>query len=136
MRCETTEQPLHDAVPGEFGFDESSPCGSHLGSANGVGEQDAQAIDDVFDPAMVGRAEVNLSGTAKALGEITGGQGKIAMVKMVPGSSSTMEREKGFEDTIAKEFPGIEKVAEQYCMSDRAKALAVISASRTANSFR
>ena len=70
---------------------------------------------------------------AKALGEITGGQGKIAMVKMVPGSSSTMEREKGFEDTIAKEFPGITKVAEQYCMSDRAKALAVTENMLTAN---
>ena len=70
---------------------------------------------------------------AKALGEITGGQGKIAMVKMVPGSSSTMEREKGFEDTIAKEFSGIEKVAEQYCMSDRAKALAVTENMLTAN---
>ncbi|MCB9386025.1 MAG: substrate-binding domain-containing protein [Bryobacterales bacterium] len=70
---------------------------------------------------------------AKALGELTGGQGKIAMVKMVPGSSSTMEREKGFEDTIAKEFPGIQKVAEQYCMSDRAKALAVTENMLTAN---
>jgi ribose transport system substrate-binding protein len=70
---------------------------------------------------------------AQALGKITGGQGKIAMVKMVPGSSSTMEREKGFEDTIAKEFPGIQKVAEQYCMSDRAKALAVTENMLTAN---
>ena len=70
---------------------------------------------------------------AKALGELIGGEGKIAMVKMVPGSSSTMEREKGFEDTIAKEFPGIEKIAEQYCMSDRAKALAVTENMLTAN---
>ena len=70
---------------------------------------------------------------AKALGELVGGEGTIAMVKMVPGSSSTMEREKGFEDTIAKEFPGIEKVAEQYCMSDRAKALAVTENMLTAH---
>ncbi len=62
---------------------------------------------------------------ARKLGEILNGEGKIAMVKMVPGSSSTMERERGFEETIAKEFPGIVKVAEQYCMSDRARALTV-----------
>lgn len=62
---------------------------------------------------------------ARAMGELLGGSGAIAIVKMVPGSSSTMEREAGFEETLAKEFPGIEKVAEQYCMSDRAKALAV-----------
>ena len=70
---------------------------------------------------------------AKALGEITGGQGTVAMVKMVPNSNSTMERERGFEETIAKEFPGITKVAEQYCNSDRAKALAVTENMLTAN---
>ncbi len=62
---------------------------------------------------------------AKAMGELLDGSGEIIIVKMVPGSSSTMEREQGFEETLAKEFPGIKKVAEQYCMSDRAKALAV-----------
>lgn len=62
---------------------------------------------------------------AQKLGEILNGSGTIAMVKMVPGSSSTMERERGFEETLAAEFPGISKVAEQYCMSDRARALAV-----------
>jgi ribose transport system substrate-binding protein len=70
---------------------------------------------------------------ARKLGEILGGKGKIAMVKMVPGSSSTMERERGFEDTLAKEFPGILKVAEQYCMSDRARALTVSENMLTAN---
>jgi len=62
---------------------------------------------------------------AKAMGDLLGGSGEIIIVKMVPGSSSTMEREQGFEETLAKDFPRIKKVAEQYCMSDRAKALAV-----------
>ena len=35
-----------------------------------------------------------------------------------------MDREKGFEDVIAKEFPGIQIVARQFGMSDRAKARA------------
>lgn len=70
---------------------------------------------------------------AKEMGRILEGTGKIAMVKMVPGSSSTMERERGFEETLAKEFPGIQIVAEQYCMSDRAKALQVTENMLTAH---
>ena len=62
---------------------------------------------------------------ARKLAELIGNEGKIVMVKMVPGSSSTMEREKGFEDTLAREFPEIEIADARYCMSDRAKALEV-----------
>lgn len=62
---------------------------------------------------------------ARKLAELIGSKGKIVMVKMVPGSSSTMEREKGFEDTLAREFPEIEIADARYCMSDRAKALEV-----------
>ncbi|MDA0203972.1 MAG: substrate-binding domain-containing protein [Acidobacteria bacterium] len=61
---------------------------------------------------------------ARELGALLTGTGTVAMVKNVAGSSSTMQREKGFEDTLATEFPQIEKVAEQYCSSDVAKALA------------
>ncbi len=70
---------------------------------------------------------------AKKLAELLDSKGKIAVVKMVPGSSSTMQREQGFEDTLAKEFPGIEIAAEQYCMSSRARALAVSENMLTAN---
>lgn len=61
---------------------------------------------------------------ARKLGELIGGKGKVAMVMLAPGSYSTMERERGFRDVIAKEFPGVEIAAEQYSMSDRAKGLA------------
>ena len=70
---------------------------------------------------------------AEQMGEILNGSGKIIIVKMVPGSSSTMEREKGFEDTLAAKFPGIEIVDWKYCMSDRAKALAVTENMLTAH---
>lgn len=70
---------------------------------------------------------------ARELGALLDGQGTVAIVKMVPGSSSTMLREKGFEDTLAAEFPGIEKVAEQYCMSDVAKALSAAENMLTAH---
>lgn len=70
---------------------------------------------------------------ARALGWLLDGKGTVAMVKNVAGSSSTMEREKGFEDTLAAEFPGIRKVAEQYCNSDVAKALAAAENMLTAH---
>jgi ribose transport system substrate-binding protein len=41
-----------------------------------------------------------------------------------PGSQSTMDREKGFEDTIAADFPKIKIVARQFSQSDRAKGRA------------
>ena len=59
---------------------------------------------------------------ARRLAELVHEKGNVAMLMHAPGSASTMEREKGFEDVIAKEFPNIRIVARQYGMSDRAKA--------------
>ena len=61
---------------------------------------------------------------ARKLAELLRNKGSIAMVLHVPGSSSTMERERGFEDCMAKEFPQIHIVQKQYGMSDRSKAMA------------
>ena len=61
---------------------------------------------------------------ARKLAELVGGKGKVAVVLHMPGSYSTMERERGFDDTIAKDFPGIQIVARQYGMSDRSKSMA------------
>ena len=41
-----------------------------------------------------------------------------------PGGTSTGFRERGFEETIAREFPDCTIVARQFCMADRARALA------------
>ena len=62
---------------------------------------------------------------ARRLAALVGGQGKVAMVMQKPGGASTGLRERGFEETIAKEFTGIQVVARQYSMGDRAKARAV-----------
>lgn len=61
---------------------------------------------------------------ARKTAELVGGKGDIAVILHAPGSYSTMERERGFEDAIAKEFPNIHVVARQFGMSDRAKAMA------------
>ncbi len=62
---------------------------------------------------------------ARRLGQILKGQGKVAVIAVAPGSASTMERERGFQEAVAKEFPGLKLAALQYGMSDRARSLAV-----------
>ncbi len=62
---------------------------------------------------------------ARRLGQLLGGKGKVAVIAVVPGSASTSERERGFQETVQKEFPGIQIAALQYGMSDRARSLAV-----------
>jgi len=39
-----------------------------------------------------------------------------------PGGMSTGDRERGFEEVMGREFPGIQIVGRQYGMADRAKA--------------
>jgi len=60
----------------------------------------------------------------RKLGQLMGSKGTAALIMHAPGSASTMERERGFEDAIKKEFPGIRIVARQYGLSDRSKAMA------------
>jgi len=60
----------------------------------------------------------------RELGRLLNGKGKVAMIQHVPGSVSTQDRETGFEEAIAKEFPGIQLVQKLYGMSDRAKSMA------------
>ena len=60
---------------------------------------------------------------ARKLAELVHGKGKVAMLMHLPGSGSTMEREKAFDDVMAKDFPNIQVVARQFGMSSRAKAM-------------
>ncbi|MDQ1473311.1 MAG: ribose transport system substrate-binding protein [Bryobacterales bacterium] len=60
---------------------------------------------------------------ARKLAALLNGKGTIAMIQNAPGSASTMDRERGFKEAMAQEFSGIEIVAEQYSMSNRAKAM-------------
>lgn len=62
---------------------------------------------------------------ARRLAQLLGGKGKVAVIAVIPGSASTTERERGFQETVQKEFTGIKIAAIQYGMSDRARSLAV-----------
>ena len=61
---------------------------------------------------------------AREIGRLLQGQGTTAMVMQKPGGASTGLRERGFEQTLAKEFPGVRLVARQFGMGDRARSRA------------
>jgi ribose transport system substrate-binding protein len=71
---------------------------------------------------------------ARELGRIMGGRGKAALIMHMPGSVSTLDRERGFEDVMAREFPAIQVVARQYSMASRARARDVTENILTAHS--
>ena len=51
---------------------------------------------------------------AQRMGLILGGKGNLIVLKYVPGSASTTDRENGFIDTIGKEFPNMKIVDSKY----------------------
>jgi ribose transport system substrate-binding protein len=76
----------------------------------------AQVATDNYAGGALGAARV---------GQILAGKGKIAEVAVQPGSASTMARESGFEEALAKDFPGIKLVDKQYGMADFGQSLKV-----------
>jgi ribose transport system substrate-binding protein len=62
---------------------------------------------------------------AKTVSSLLPDGGPVAMVRHAPGSLSTSRREEGFQAALADTYQSLEIVNEQYCMSDRARALAV-----------
>jgi ABC-type sugar transport system, periplasmic component len=62
---------------------------------------------------------------ARTLGKLLAGKGTAAMIMHAPGSASTMDREKGFNEVMARDFSGIQIVASQFGSGDRAKSMAV-----------
>jgi len=81
------------------------------------------------DLAVSQIASDNLGGgreAAKALGELIGGSGKVFVVNVKPGISTTDARGKGFEEE-AKRL-GLEYVGQDYSNDDPAKAAAIVKA--------
>src|SRR5229473_113152 len=61
---------------------------------------------------------------ARTLAGLIHGRGKVGMVMQKPGGTSTVLRERGFDETMSREFPGIQIAARQYGMADPAKSRA------------
>jgi ribose transport system substrate-binding protein len=87
----------------------------------------------VFDSAVNMESYVSFIATdnynagctaARTLARLTGGKGKLGMVMQKPGGTSTGLRERGFDETMAKEFPEITVASRQYGMADMARSRA------------
>jgi ribose transport system substrate-binding protein len=61
---------------------------------------------------------------ARKLAELLHGKGGVAVLRHMPGSASSVDRETAFDKVIADEFPRIHVVGWQYGMADSAKVLA------------
>ena len=56
---------------------------------------------------------------ARRLGEVMGGKGRVILLRYAVGSDSTEQREKGFTETLAKEFPGLTLISDtRVCRPD------------------
>jgi ribose transport system substrate-binding protein len=53
---------------------------------------------------------------AQRLGQACNGRGKVILTKFIQNSASTDARAQGFKETLAKEFPNIQIIAEQYTL--------------------
>jgi ribose transport system substrate-binding protein len=61
---------------------------------------------------------------AKVLAQLIGYKGNVALIPFFPGTSTSIERERGFREEIAK-YPDIKLVTVQYSQNDMAIAMAV-----------
>ncbi|MCQ2379915.1 MAG: substrate-binding domain-containing protein [Victivallaceae bacterium] len=77
---------------------------------------DADIDSDDYDSLV---ATDNYGGGVKAarrMGELLNGRGRVILQHYIQNSITCANRAQGFKDTIAKEFPDIKIVAEQYCL--------------------
>jgi ribose transport system substrate-binding protein len=49
---------------------------------------------------------------AEHMGKVTGGRGKLIIIRLNEADVTTMERVRGFRETIASKFPGLEIISE------------------------
>ncbi|MCB1019565.1 MAG: substrate-binding domain-containing protein [Bryobacterales bacterium] len=70
---------------------------------------------------------------AKTMSGLLPSGGEVALVRHAPGSLSTSRREEGFHAAVESTYPDLKIVNEQFCMSDRARALAVAEDMLTAH---
>jgi len=83
----------------------------------------AAAIDNYV--SFIATDNYGAGGTAaRTLAGLVGGKGDVGMVMQKPGGTSTVLRERAFEDTLAKQFPNVRIVARQYGMADAARSRA------------
>src|SRR5215208_6552706 len=89
------------------------------------------------DPSMAVSqiASDNLEGgktAASTLLDLIGGKGKVMVVNVKPGISTTDQRGQGFEEGV-KGKPGVTYLGQEYSQDDPAKAAAIVTATLSKN---
>ena len=84
-------------------------------------ESDIQLANVASDNVEGGRI------AARGLAEAIGSSGKVFVVNVKPGISTTDQREEGFAEEIAN-FPDIEYLGQEYCDNDANNAAELTSA--------
>jgi ribose transport system substrate-binding protein len=85
-------------------------------------ESDIQLGDVATDNVEGGRL------AARGLADAIGGTGKVFVVNVKPGISTTDQREQGFSEAIGNEFPNIQYLGQEYCEDDANIAAQITSA--------
>jgi ribose transport system substrate-binding protein len=85
-------------------------------------ESDIQLGDIATDNVEGGRL------AARGLAEAISGAGKVFVVNVKPGISTTDMREEGFNEAITNEFPDIQYLGQEYCNDDANVAAQITSA--------
>jgi ribose transport system substrate-binding protein len=68
----------------------------------------------------------------EALAKLIGEEGKVMVISVTPGISTTDQRKQGFEEAI-KKYPDIECLGTEYCNDDPVKAASITTATLRSN---
>jgi ribose transport system substrate-binding protein len=95
-------------------------------------------VDTTLDDPSMAVSQIasdNLEGGRTAgttLLDLIGGKGKVMVVNVKPGISTTDQRGQGFEEAV-KGKPGVEYLGQEYSQDDPAKAAAIVTATLAKN---
>ena len=95
-------------------------------------------VDTTLDNPSVAVSQIasnNLEGgkvAAETLGKLIGGEGKVMVVNVKPGISTTDARAEGFEQGVEAQ-PGLQYLGQQYDNDDPAEAASIVSATLAKN---
>jgi ribose transport system substrate-binding protein len=95
-------------------------------------------VDTTLDDPSMAVSQIasdNIAGgktAAETLLKLIGGKGKVMVVNVKPGISTTDQRGKGFEEGV-KGKPGVTYLGQEYSNDDPAKAAAIVTAALAKN---
>jgi len=68
----------------------------------------------------------------EALAKLIGEEGKVMVISVIPGISTTDQRQQGFEEAIQK-YPNIEYLSTEYCNDDPVEAVSITTSTLRSN---